>query len=98
MESPCDGDGVLNDPLARRSKFLVTGRTAVYLHWSERVRTLRVVVYAFRGDDARFISVRKAEPKEIRGYEKEYDFSRAKRGAVLRPMARHALPSTWTML
>ena len=31
---------------------------------------LRVVVYALRGDDARFISVRKPEPKEIRAYEK----------------------------
>ena len=31
---------------------------------------LRVVVYALRGDNARVISVRKAEPKEIRAYEK----------------------------
>ena len=31
---------------------------------------LRVVVYALRGKDARVISVRKAEPKEIRAYEK----------------------------
>ena len=31
---------------------------------------LRVVVFALRGDDARIISVRKAEPKEIRAYEK----------------------------
>jgi len=31
---------------------------------------LRVVVYALRGEDARVISVRKAEPKEIRAYEK----------------------------
>jgi uncharacterized DUF497 family protein len=30
---------------------------------------LRVVVYTLSGDDARFISVRKAEPKEIRSYE-----------------------------
>lgn len=30
---------------------------------------LRVVVYAFRGEDVRIISVRKAEPKEIRAYE-----------------------------
>jgi uncharacterized DUF497 family protein len=29
---------------------------------------LRVVVYTLRGDDARFISMRKA-PKEIRSYE-----------------------------
>lgn len=31
---------------------------------------VRVVVYALRGDNARIISVRKAEPKEIRAYEK----------------------------
>ncbi len=31
---------------------------------------LRVIVYAFRGEDVRIISVRKAEPKEIRAYEK----------------------------
>jgi uncharacterized DUF497 family protein len=30
---------------------------------------LRVVVYAFRDKDARLISVRKSEPKEIRAYE-----------------------------
>ena len=32
--------------------------------------SLRVVVYALRGDDARIISVRKPEPKEVRAYEK----------------------------
>jgi uncharacterized protein len=31
---------------------------------------LRVVVYTLRGDNARIISVRKPEPKEIRSYEK----------------------------
>ena len=31
---------------------------------------LRVVVYALRRDDARIISVRKPEPKEVRAYEK----------------------------
>ena len=31
---------------------------------------LRVVVYALRGVDARIISVREAQPKEIRAYEK----------------------------
>ena len=30
---------------------------------------LRVVVYTLRGDDARIISVRKPEPKEVRAYE-----------------------------
>lgn len=31
---------------------------------------LRVVVYALRGEEARVISVRKPEPKEVRAYEK----------------------------
>lgn len=31
---------------------------------------VRVVVYALREDNARIISVRKEEPKEIRAYEK----------------------------
>ena len=30
----------------------------------------RVVVHALRGDDARIISVRRPEPKEVRAYEK----------------------------
>ena len=66
-----EGDGVLHDPLALtiedsssegEQRFISVG-TNVFGH-------LRVVVYSLRGDDARIISVRKAEPKEIRAYEK----------------------------
>jgi uncharacterized DUF497 family protein len=66
-----EGDGVLNDPLALtiedfssqgEQRFVSIGMNAFGL--------LRVVVYTLRGDDARIISVRKAEPKEIRTYEK----------------------------
>ena len=66
-----EGDGVLNDPLAltiedssaqREQRFISVGMNVF--------GQLRVVVYALRGDDARIISVRKAEPKEIRAYEK----------------------------
>lgn len=66
-----DGDGVLNDPLALtiedpsakgEQRFISIGMNVF--------GQLRVVVYALRGDDARIISVRKAEPKEIRAYEK----------------------------
>jgi uncharacterized protein len=66
-----EGDGVLNDPLALtiedpsaqgEQRFISIGMNVF--------GQLRVVVYALRGDDARFISVRKAEPKEIRAYEK----------------------------
>jgi len=66
-----EGDGVLNDPLALtiedpsakgEQRFISVGMNVF--------GQLRVVVYALRGDDARIISVRKAEPKEIRVYEK----------------------------
>ena len=66
-----EGDGVLNDPLALtiedssaqgEQRFISIGMNVFGL--------LRVVVYALRRDDARIISVRKAEPKEIRAYEK----------------------------
>ena len=69
--SVSEGDGVLNDPLALtiedfssqgEQRFVSIGMNAFGL--------LRVVVYTLRGDDARIISVRKAEPKEIRTYEK----------------------------
>ena len=64
--SLAEGDGVLNDPLALtiedssaqgEQRFISLGMN-VFGH-------LRVVVYALRGEDARIISVRKAEPKEI---------------------------------
>ena len=66
-----EGDGVLHDPLALtiedsssqgEQRFISIGMNVFGL--------LRVVVYALRRDDARIISVRKAEPKEIRAYEK----------------------------
>ena len=65
-----EGDGVLNDPLALtiedrssqgEQRFITVGMNVF--------GKLRVVVYAPRGDDARIISVRKAEPKEVRAYE-----------------------------
>ena len=64
--SLAEGDGVLNDPLALTNedpsaqgeqRFISLGMN-VFGH-------LRVVVCALRGEDARIISVRKAEPKEI---------------------------------
>ena len=66
-----EGDGVLNDPLALtiedsssqgERRFIALGMNAF--------GNLRVVVYAFRGEDARIISVRRPEPKEVRAYEK----------------------------
>ncbi len=66
-----EGDGVLNDPLALtveddtaegESRFVTIGTNAF--------GSLMVVVHTPRGDGARAISVRKADPKERRDYEK----------------------------
>ncbi len=65
------GDGVLNDPLALtveddaaedEQRFVTIG-TNVF-------GSLMVVVHTPRGDRTRAISVRKADPKERRNYEK----------------------------
>jgi uncharacterized protein len=63
-------DGVLHDPLAltledRSSQ----GEQRFVSIGMNLFGKLRVVVYALRGDDVRIISVRKAEPKEVRTYE-----------------------------
>ena len=66
-----EGDGVLNDPLALtveddsaegEQRFVTIG-TNVF-------GSLIVVVHTPRSDGARTISVRKADPKERRNYEK----------------------------
>mgnify|MGYP001318969273 FL=1 len=66
-----EGDGVLNDPLALtveddsaegEHRFVTIGMNLL--------GSLMVVVYTPRQDGARIISVRKADPKERRNYEK----------------------------
>ena len=66
-----EGDGVLNDPLALtvedntaegEQRFVTVGTNAF--------GSLMVVVHTPRDDGARTISVRKADPKERRNYEK----------------------------
>jgi uncharacterized DUF497 family protein len=66
-----EGDGVLNDPLALtieddhaegEVRFVTLGMNAF--------GATMVVVWTPRGDDIRIISVRQAEPKERRDYEK----------------------------
>ena len=42
-----------------------------------------VVVYTIRGEDIRLISARRATVKRSENMRAEYDFSQAKRGAVL---------------
>ena len=69
--SLAEGDGVLNDPLALTIEDFSSQGEQRFISIGVNVfGQLRVVVYAIRGDDARFISVRKAELKEIRAYEK----------------------------
>ena len=69
--SLADGDGVLNDPLAvtiedeaaeGEQRFVSIGMSLL--------GSLMVVAYTYRGGDVRLISVRNAEPKERRAYEK----------------------------
>ena len=66
-----EGDGVLNDPLALtiedddaegEQRFVSIGMNTF--------GDLMVIVYTHRGEDFRLISVRRAEPKERRAYEK----------------------------
>ena len=66
-----EGDGVLNDPLALtveddaaegEQRFVTIGINAF--------GSLMVVVHTPRGSGSRTISVRKADPKERRNYEK----------------------------
>jgi uncharacterized DUF497 family protein len=66
-----DGDGVLNDPLAitvedhtaaAERRFVTIGLNSFGV--------LMVVVFSYRGDDVRLISVRKATSRERRTYEK----------------------------
>lgn len=68
--SLAEGDGVLNDPLALTIEDASVHGEQRFISVGMNVfGKLCVVVYALRGEDARFISVRKAEPKEIRSYE-----------------------------
>ena len=66
-----DGDGVLNDALALtvEDKSAEGERRFVTLGMNV-FGALIVVVHTPSGDDVRIISVRKADPKERRNYEK----------------------------
>jgi uncharacterized DUF497 family protein len=65
-----DGDGVLNDPLALTIEDRTSEHEQRFVSIGANVfGALRVVVYTYRGDGARIISVRKPDPKEVRAYE-----------------------------
>jgi uncharacterized DUF497 family protein len=69
--SLAEGDGVLHDPLALTVEDSTAQGEQRFVSVGMNVfGQLRVVVYALRGDIARIVSVRTAEPKEIRAYEK----------------------------
>lgn len=65
-----EGDGVLNDPLALTIEDDATeGEQRFVSIGMNAFGRLMVVVYTYRGEDIRLISVRHAEPKERRAYE-----------------------------
>jgi uncharacterized DUF497 family protein len=69
--SLAEGDGVLNDPLALTIEDdSAQGEQRFVSIGMNTFGRLMVVVYAYQGDDIRLISVRHAEPKERRAYEK----------------------------
>ena len=64
-------DGVLNDPLALTAEVdSAAGEQRFVTIGLNVFGSLMVVVHAPRGDGVRTISVRKADPKERRNYEK----------------------------
>ena len=66
-----EGDGVLNDPLAITVEDESTEGEQRFVTIGMNVfGSLTVVVHTTRGDKIRTISVRKADPKERRAYEK----------------------------
>ncbi|MGH8632607.1 MAG: BrnT family toxin [Burkholderiales bacterium] len=66
-----EGDGVLNDPLALTVEDeAVEGEQRFVTIGMNAFGSLMVVVHTPRGSGTRLISVRKADPKERRNYEK----------------------------
>ena len=66
-----EGDGVLNDPLALTvDDDLAEGEQRFVIMGMNAFGSLMVVVHTNRGNGSRIISVRKADPKERRNYEK----------------------------
>jgi uncharacterized DUF497 family protein len=66
-----EGDGVLNDPLALTIEDnSARGEQRFVSIGMNTFGRVMVVVYTYEGEDIRLISVRHAEPKERRAYEK----------------------------
>jgi len=66
-----EGDGVLNDPLALTIEDdSARGEQRFVSIDMNTFGRVMVVVYTYEGENTRLISVRRAEPKERRAYEK----------------------------
>ena len=66
-----EGDGVLNDPLALTIEDdSARGEQRFVSIGINTFGQVMVVVYTYEGEHTRLISVRRAEPKERRAYEK----------------------------
>lgn len=66
-----EGDGVLNDPLALTVEDEASEGELRFVTIGMNVfGSLMIVIHTPRGGSSRMISVRKAEPKERRNYEK----------------------------
>ena len=69
--SLAEGDGVLNDPLALTIEDdSAEGEQRFVSIGMNTFGQVMVVVYTYEGENTRLISVRRAEPKERRAYEK----------------------------
>ena len=65
-----EGDGVLNDPFALTVEDTSSKDEQRFATIGMNTQgSLMIVVWTYRGDDIRLISVRRAEPKERRAYE-----------------------------
>jgi uncharacterized protein len=65
-----EGDGVLNDPMALSREDIFTEDEQRFISIGINFfGQLRVVVYHYRDDVVRIISVRRPEPNEVRAYE-----------------------------
>lgn len=65
-----EGDGVLNDPLALTIEDSSSENEQRFVSIGINVfGQLRVVVYAYRGEGVRLISVRRPDRTEVRAYE-----------------------------
>lgn len=66
-----EGDGVTDDPFVLTVEDLTAEGEQRFIALGRNVfGDLRVVVYTYRGDEERVISVWPAEPKDVRAYEK----------------------------